>query len=124
MKRLLILLALGAAALTFGQVRAHGTAKPEHGGVVQMVGETAFELVALADGADVYLSEEGEALGSEGMTGKLTVTVAGAKSEAALLPSGGNRLTAKGVKIAGGAKVNVMLTRSDQSRLNATFSIK
>ena len=124
MKKLLTVLVLGAASLILDTVHAHGTAKPEHGGVVQMVGETAFELVALADGAEVYLSEEGEALASDGMSGKLTITIDGAKSEAVLTPAGGNKLAAKSVKIASGAKVSVMVMRNDQSKLAATFTIK
>jgi hypothetical protein len=129
MKKLLALclfvaasLILNAAVLSTGF--AHGTAKPQHGGVTQMMGETVFELVALGDGADVYLSEEGEALDSNGMSGKLTVTTGAGKSEAALTPAGGNKLTAKGVKVASGAKVGIMIVRKDQSRLNASFSIK
>ena len=124
MKKLLTLLVLCAASLTLNTVYAHGTAKPEHGGVVRVVGETVFELLVLADGVELYLSEEGEALASDGMTGKLTITIDGAKSEASLTPAGGNKLVAKGAKIASGAKVAVMVIRQDQSKLGATFSIK
>jgi hypothetical protein len=36
--------------------------KAAHGGFVKIVGETSFELVALENGAEVYLKEEDEEL--------------------------------------------------------------
>ena len=124
MKKLLTLLLLVAAALTFNVARAHGNMKPEHGGIVQMVGETSFELVALADKTEVYIAEDGEALPSAGMTGKLIITSNGVKTEAVLVAAGDNKLEAKGVKIPGGAKVAVQLIRADQSRMGANFTLK
>jgi hypothetical protein len=58
------------------------------------------------------------------MSGKLTVTVNDAKSEAALIPAGGNKLTAKDVSLPSGSKVTVFVTRKDQTKLGATFQIK
>ena len=125
MKRMLTLLLLGAASLTFNaQVLAHGNTKPQHGGIVQMVGETVFELVALADGIELYIVDDAEELPSAEMTGKLTITSDGVKSEAVLQPAGGNKLEAKGVKIPPGAKVAVLLIRKDDSKLGANFTIK
>lgn len=123
MKKLLIAL-LGTVALSVNLAHAHGNMKPEHGGVVQMVGEMSFELVTGADKAEVYLADDGEALSSEGMSGKLTVTVNGARSETPLVAAGANKLEARGVKIPSGAKVAVMVVRADQSKMSASFTIK
>lgn len=116
----LVLLASLASAVAFG----HGNTKPLHGGVVQMVGEKSFELVAKPDGAELYVVDDGEDIASAEMTAKLTVDVAGAKSEAAMQPAGGNKFEAKGVKLPSGAKVAVLLVAADQSKTTARFTIK
>ena len=60
----------GIAALALiaapAMLQAHGSMKPQHGGMVQMTGETVFELVAGPKGVDVYLSEEDEPLAAVG----------------------------------------------------------
>jgi hypothetical protein len=124
MKPLLVTLFTATAALTLSHAYGHGSTKPEHGGIVRVVGETVFELVAQDKGADVYLKEEDEKLDTADMSGKLTVTVNDAKSEAALIPAGGNKLTAKDVSLPSGSKVTVFVTRKDQTKLGATFQIK
>lgn len=125
MRTLLITLILAAASLISNTaVQAHGSTVPQHGGVVRMVGETVIELVSVDGGADLYLREEDEPVPTGGMTGKLTVTVDGVKSEAELSPAGDNKLQARGVKISAPCKVSVQVVRADQSRVNATFNIK
>ncbi|NML12810.1 hypothetical protein HHL08_22200 [Sphingobium sp. AR-3-1] len=105
-------------------LHAHGSMKPQHGGLVQMTGETMIELVAGPKGVDVYLSEEDEPLVAAGFTAKLTQTVAGAKSEATLKPAGGNKLTATGFKAAKGAKLVVALVDKGGAKSFATFQAK
>jgi len=123
-KPVLALLVLGAASLALNVSHAHGSTTPKHGGIVQMVGETSFELVAGADGAELYLVDDGEDLPSDGMTGKLTVVNGETRSEATLTPAGGNKLQARGVKIASGSKVAVLVTLKDQvSKRRASFSM-
>jgi hypothetical protein len=129
MRTLLSILLLSAAALLSNTAaRAHGSTQPEHGGVVQMVGETVIELVVVDGGADIYLREEDEPLASAGMTGKLTVTRDGVKSQAALSAAGENKLQARGIDISAAAnvstRVSVQIVRADQSRINAVFSVK
>ncbi len=118
----------GIAALTLiaapAMLHAHGSMKPQHGGLVQMTGETMIELVAGPKGVDVYLSEEDEPLAAAGFTAKLTQTAAGAKTEAALKPAGGNKLTAAGFKAAKGAKLVVALTDKGGAKSFATFQAK
>jgi hypothetical protein len=120
-------LALGVAALAFDTAaNAHGSDKPKHGGVVQMVGETFFELVTRPGGVDLYVRDDDEDVVSAVMTAKLTITSSkGAKSEVALAPAGGNRFEARGVKVPAGSKVAVMLVdKATLSRVGATFAIK
>lgn len=125
MKKTLILLVLGAMSLAFNAAHAHGNTKPLHGGVVQMVGEMSFELVAGANGAELYVVDDGEDVASADMTAKLTIVNGGASSEAIMQPAGGNKFEAKGVKLASGAKVAVLLTSKDKvSKTRANFTIK
>jgi creatinine amidohydrolase/Fe(II)-dependent formamide hydrolase-like protein len=105
-------------------LHAHGSMKPQHGGMVQMTGETMVELVAGPKGVDVYLSEEDEPIAAAGFTAKLTQTAAGAKTEAALKPAGANKLTAAGFKAAKGAKLVVALIDKSGAKSFATFQAK
>lgn len=118
----------GIAALALiaapAMLQAHGSMKPQHGGMVQMTGETMFELVAGPKGVDVYLSEEDEPLAAVGYTAKLIQTVAGAKTEAVLTPAGGNRLSAPGFKAAKDAKLVVALIDKNGAKTFATFQAK
>ena len=123
MKKFFALCVLSTLSLAFNAAHAHGSTKPVHGGVVQMVGDTSFELVTRPDGAEVYLIDDGEDMSSEGLSGKLTIDNAGTKSEAVLAPAGGNKLAAQSAKIPSGAKVVVLLILKDASKLRATFLI-
>ena len=105
-------------------LHAHGSMKPQHGGMVQMTGETMFELVSGPKGVDVYLSEEDEPMPAAAFTAKLTQTAAGKKSEAILRPAGGNRLSAPGFKPTKGAKLVVALVDKSGAKTFATFQAK
>jgi hypothetical protein len=123
MKKLFALCVLSTLSLAFNTVHAHGSTKPVHGGVVQMVGDTSFELVARPEGAEVYLVDDGDDMPSDGLSGKVTIDSGGTKTEAALTPAGGNKFEAKGAKIPAGAKVVVLVILKDASKLRANFSI-
>lgn len=105
-------------------LHAHGSMKPQHGGMVQMSGETMIELVTGPKGVDVYLSEEDEPLTAAGFTAKLTQSAGGAKSEAVLKPASGNRLSAPGFKTVKGAKLVVALVDKSGAKIFATFQAK
>jgi len=118
-----VLVLLGAAP--FHTAQAHGGTQSEHGGVVQLVGDMTFELVARPDGVELYVEDDGEEVNSADLAAKLTIVNAGAKSEVVLAPAAGNKFEAKGVKIASGAKVTALLTLKDkQSKIAANFTIK
>ena len=113
------------AAAPFNTAGAHGGTQPEHGGVVQLVGDMTFELVARADGVELFVEDDGEEITSADFAAKLTIVNAGAKSDVALTPAAGNKFEAKGVKIPSGAKVTLLLTLKDkQSKIAANFTIK
>jgi hypothetical protein len=114
-----------AAAAEFNTARAHGGTQPEHGGVVQLVGDMTFELVPAADHVELWVEDDGEEVTSADLAAKLTIVDGGAKSEVALTPAGGNKFEAKGVKLGKGAKVTALLTLKDkQSKVAANFTIK
>ena len=125
-KKPIALLALAAATIVFHTAaRAHGSTKPEHGGVVQMSGETLFELAVRPDSVSLYVKEDDEELASAGMTARLSIVYKGAKSEVTLEPAAGNKFEGKGVKIVSGAKVGVMLTnKTTQAKVSANFAIE
>src|SRR5438132_12751351 len=100
------LLIVGVLPLNLAQ--AHGGTQPEHGGVVQLVGDMTFELVARADGVELYVEDDGEEVTSADLAAKMTIVNAGAKSDVALTPAAGNKFEAKGVRLAAGAKVTVL----------------
>jgi hypothetical protein len=109
----------------FNVARAHGGTQPEHGGIVQLVGDMSFELVPAADRVELYVEDDGDEVTSADLAAKLTIVEGGAKSEVVLASAGGNKFEAKGVKIAKGAKVTALLTLKDkESKIAANFIIK
>jgi hypothetical protein len=115
---------LVALLLSSDVALAHGNTKPLHGGVIQMMGEVSFELVTRPEGVEVYLVDDGEDVGTGGLTAKLVIAHAGATTEAALAPGGGNRFVAPGVALPSGARVTVIVTMEDNaSRWTARFTI-
>ena len=125
MKKLLsfLVLVLGPSALSFNAALAHGGAKPMHGGVVQAASELSFELVATADGAVIYVEDHGKPMAPAGLKGKLTVLNGAEKSEAALVAAG-DRLEARGVKLARGAKVVAALVTPAAKAITVRFTVR
>ena len=88
MKTLLHTLALSLAALASSNAHAHGDAKPQHGGILQVVNDLQFELVLLpkpGDAASLYVSDHGKPMDASKLSGKLTVLQGTQTSEAPLL---------------------------------------
>lgn len=115
---------LAALALAAG-AEAHGSTKPQHGGLVQVSGETVVELVKSPSGVAVYIREEDEAVPAADMTADLTVTpAAGATSSVPMVAAGGNRFEAEGLTIPAGSKVGIMLVnKASQARASVTFTV-
>lgn len=121
MKSTLIAITLAlSAALSF----AHGDAKPQHGGVVQMADDLGFELVNEAEGLTIYLTDHDKALAAAGISGKLTLLQGSAKSEAELKSAGDNKLRAVGIKAAPGAKLVAVLNGVHGKTVTVRWSVK
>ena len=116
-------LALCLAALGWQTAAAHGDAKARHGGTVQKASDLSFELVAVADGAAIYIEDHDKPVAMAGLGGKLTVLNGADKREAELKPAG-DRLEAKGVKLASGSKAVASVTLADKKTLTLRFVIK
>jgi len=124
-KKLPPALALGLSMLAFNvPIQAHGSSKPEHGGVVQIAGETLLELVVRPDGVALYLKDDDDEVVSADMTAKLTIVSKGAKTEVPMQAAAGNKFEAKGLKVVSGSKVSVLVVnKSTQAKVGATFSV-
>lgn len=123
MKKLFTVVALGLVALSFNAALAHGEAKARHGGVVVKASDLSFELVGTPTGAAIYVDDHGKPVAPAGMAGKLTVLNGSEKSEAELAVAG-DKLEAKGVKLAAGAKVVAALTTPNKKAITVRFTVK
>ncbi len=121
--RLLAVMALGLSALSFDMAWAHGEARARHGGVAAKASDLGFELVGTPTGAVIYIDDHGKPMAPTGMTGRLTVLNGSEKSEADLVIAG-DKLEAKGVKLAAGAKVVAALTTSARKVITVRFTVK
>lgn len=116
---LALVCALPAAAL------AHGSTHPEHGGVVQMSGETLFELVRSPTGVSLYVTDEDEPVAASGMTARLSVTVGGERRDITMVAGAGNQFVARGLTLRPGTRVGVLvINRASQARYGTTFVIE
>ena len=122
-KRLVSIGVVVAVAAASSSAMAHGDAKPTHGGIVQTANDLSFELVMQADGAVIYIVDHEKPVAVAGVTGKLTVLNGADKSEAELKPAG-DRLEAKGVRLASGSKVVAFATMADEKTVSLRFAIK
>ena len=119
-----VVLASLLATLFMATANGHGDTKPRHGGIVEVSGDIKFELVASAAGAEIHIDDHGQTVPTAGASGKLTVMSGGAKSEAALEPVPGDKLVARGVKLAKGDRVIAVVTLPDKSKASVRFLIK
>lgn len=123
MKKLLTVVVLGLATLSFNVAVAHGGAAAKHGGVVAMASDLGFELVGTPDGAAIYVEDHGKPMAPTGLKGKLTVLNGADKSEADLVVVG-DKLEAKGLKLAKGAKVVAALVTPAAKAITVRFTVK
>ena len=122
-KQLLAAVVLGLLALSFNAAMAHGGAQAKHGGVVATASDLGFELEGTPTGAAIYVEDHGKPMAPTGMAGKLTVLNGSEKSEADLAAAG-DKLEAKGVKLAAGAKAVAALTTADKKVITVRFTVK
>jgi len=123
MKKTVTAVVLSLSAMSTNVALAHGGATARHGGVVATASDLGFELVGTPGGAAIYVDDHGKPLAPTGMTGKLTVLNGSARSEAELVAAG-DKLEAKGVKLAAGAKVVAALTTPAKKAITVRFTVK
>ncbi len=124
LKHLISALSLALSCLSMNTALAHGVAKPMHGGIVQMVNDIGFELVAQPDGAIIYLMDHDKLMASKGITGKLTVLQGSNKIEADIKEAGDNTLRVLGVKLGKGDKLVAALSNVGGKSMTVRFTIK
>jgi uncharacterized cupredoxin-like copper-binding protein len=112
---------LGLPALAL----AHGDVEPKHGGVVAIVKDIDYELVAKPDTVTIYVEDHGKAVDTKSATAKVTMLTGSNKTEANLVPVGENKLEAKGKFDAkDGTKVIAIVTFAGKPASTVRFEIK
>lgn len=112
------------STLVLNPAMAHGAAKARHGGVVKVVNDVSFELVAEADSATIYLVDHDADMPTKGISGKLTVLQGTRTTEVDVTEAGSNKLRAAGVKLGKGDKVVAVLNNVEGKTATVRFTVK
>lgn len=98
---------------------------PMYGGVVTEVKDINYELVAKTDSITLYVTDHGKAVDTKNSTATMTLLSASDKTDIALMPSGENKLEAKGAfKIAPGTKAVVKIALDGKPAQSVKFKLK
>ncbi len=104
-----------------GQSHAHD-AKPQHGGVVSVIKDINYELVAKADSLTLYVTDHDQPVDTRNASATITLLSASDKTEAKLLPAGSNQLRAQGAfKIQAGTKAVAIVKLGDKPGQSVRF---
>jgi len=121
-------IALFVAAVLFGASSvafADGDHKTKYGGVLTVVKDVEYELVAKPDAITIYVDDHGKKVSTKGGTGKLTLLTGAEKSEVTLTPVGENGLEARGpMKVATGTKAVATITLQGKPAVSARFELR
>ena len=121
MALLLTAVTLAASAAAY----ADGDHKPKYGGVVTVVKDVQYELVAKPDSIALFIEDHGKKVDTKGANAKLTLLTGGDKTEVALVPMGENGLGAKGAfKVAAGSKAVATIALAGKPAISARFELK
>jgi len=125
MKSRIVLMLAAVALVASATAYADGEHKPKYGGVVTVVKDVQYELVAKADSVALFIEDHGKKVDTKGATGKLTLLTEGGRTEVPLVPMGENGLGAKGAfKVPAGTKAVATITLAGKSAINARFELK
>ncbi len=102
---------------------AHGNTKPQHGGVVQVSGETVFELVVKPSSVELYVSDDDVPVTPAEATAALVVSADGKKTDVPLT-AGANNGFAAATQLPKGASVGVVVKDIGGTKLFTTFVLK
>ncbi len=118
---MLAAIALAASATAY----ADGEHKPKYGGVVTVVKDVQYELVAKADSVALFVEDHGKKVDTKGATGRLTLLTGGDRTEVPLVPMGENGLGANGAfTVPAGTKAVATITFAGKPAINARFELK
>ncbi|HQU81042.1 MAG TPA: hypothetical protein PLU47_16435 [Azonexus sp.] len=107
-----------------GQAHTH-EAKPQHGGVVSVIKDINYELVAKADSLTLYVTDHDQPVDTKNASATVTLLSASDKTEAKLLPAEGNQLRAQGVfNIQAGTKAVAIVKLGDKPGQSVRFVLK
>jgi hypothetical protein len=107
-----------------GNVHTHA-AQPQYGGIVSVVKDINYELVAKADTLTLYITDHDQPINTKNATATMTLLSASDKTEAKLMPAGANKLQAQGAfRIQPGTKAVALVKFGDQSSQNVRFVLK
>lgn len=102
---LFVALSLSVSHAALASEKDHDAA-PKHGGVVAVVKDVNYELVAKPDTLTLYVIDHGKPVSTKGGSATLTLLSAADKAEVKLEPAGENKLEAKGAfKVEPGTKI-------------------
>ena len=117
----LAVFALGASTTAI----ADGDHHSKYGGVVAVVKDVQYELVAKPDSMTVFVEDHGKKVATKGATAKLALLTGGEKSEIALVPVGENGLEAKGTfKVSTGTKAVATITLAGKPAISVRYEIR
>ena len=124
--KLRIALLLVAVTLTASPlVCANGDHKPNYGGVVAVVKDVQYELVAKPDSVTLFIEDHGKKVATNGATAKVTLLTGTDKTEIPLVPVGANGLEAKGAfKVPAGTKAVATVTLAGKPAVSVRFELK
>lgn len=106
-----------------GTEHAHDN-KARFGGVVSVVKDVNYELVAKPDGLTLYVSDHGKSVDLKGASAKILLLSATDKSETTLAPAA-DKLEAKGsFKVGAGTKAVATVTLPGKSAATVKFTLK
>ena len=107
-----------------GQPHSHD-AKPQHGGVVSVIKDINYELVAKADSLTLCVNDHDQPVDTRNASATVTLLSASDKTESNLLPAGGNQLRAQGAfKIQAGTKAVAIVKFGDKPGQSVRFVLK
>jgi hypothetical protein len=113
-----------AATCATSTVMAHGGGHAVNGGIVEVVGDVALELVVLENAIELYVVDDGVEISVEGMSARLKIEQGTENTELSLESSGRNKFSVQNATIASGSKVTCVVVRKDgYSKIIVNFSI-
>lgn len=120
---------LSISALAFGTVAFaagdHGDeAKPRHGGVVSVVKDVSYELVASKQTLSLYVSDHGKSPDLSGATAKLTLLTGSDKQEVELKPDGAALQASGSFTVQSGTKAVAQVLLKGKPVQSVRFTLK